>query len=80
MVKVRHMVDRRYLVTVFTEDGEVEYVERTGDNKNIVLGDAYREFGFMNVAGVYVDDRAGKSREWLRLRGINARLEDEGVS
>ena len=72
---VRPQVNRKYLVTVRVSDDMYEYVERTGDDKDIVYGNACAEFGFFNVGGVHVDDGAGLARERLRLKGIKPRQE-----
>lgn len=72
---IKPMVNRRYLVTVRVANGDYEYVERTGDNKDIVYGNACAEFGFANVGGVYVYDSADIALERLRIKGIKAMIE-----
>lgn len=68
-------VNRRYLVTVLNAQGVYEYVERTGDDQEVVYINACAEFGTYNVGGVHYNDSAGLALERLRLKGVKAKAE-----
>lgn len=68
---IKPLINRKYLVTVRNAQGEYEYVERSGNNSDLVYCNACAEFGGReNVGKVYVLDSAGKAYETLKIRGI----------